>query len=205
MNGRQGTAVAIVGAVLWIPVALLALPQAARPASTIDPAIVETLLKSSPGPTPSSTASLRRPRMIPQCRSSCRRTPTAERKAAFRCGSRSAPKSARLGRCGLRVVRAVETTGGGNNVAAEESFSGQPGTLREIREFTLAPGNYEAAVAVVHRDAARGWIGTVVRHPFAVSDLWGGGLVVTPVVIGDTVTVARPVERGRAFTFGGRA
>jgi hypothetical protein len=97
----------------------------------------------------------------------------------------------------MRVVAA----GPGRGDAPVETFTGEAGTVRQIREFTLQPARYVVEAVLAHRSGA-GWLGTVVKQPLEVPNLAGGQLVVTPVVLGDSISLAGPQEGDRAFVFG---
>jgi hypothetical protein len=100
----------------------------------------------------------------------------------------------------IRIVRADGPAARANPV--EDAVSGPAGQVRAIREFMLEPGNYETVVALVRQVDGRGWIGTIVRHPMSVPDVWAGPIAAAPVVLGDSVAAARPEERDRPFVFG---
>lgn len=187
----------------WVPVGLLALPQSGQAAAPgVDSATLEALLKAAPG-----TYVVTDGRLAPAEEGAT--VPVFVQADAYRRteGTIQVPLAvgaevAQAWVMRLRVSKAGEATTGRGSIAAEESVAGEAGKLNEIREFTLNPGNYETGLAVVRRGAGRSWIGTVVKQPLAVPDLWGGGLVVTPIVLGEKVAAARPEEPGRPFTFG---
>jgi hypothetical protein len=99
----------------------------------------------------------------------------------------------------IRILRVDGAAGPGNPV--EESLSGASGRIRAIREFTLEPGNYETVVALT-RPSGGGWIGTLVRNPMSVPNVWDGPIAAAPVVLGDDVAAARADERELPFVFG---
>lgn len=86
--------------------------------------------------------------------------------------------------------------------AAEASLSGAPGSLREVREFALKPGDYEATAVLVRRGTGRDLIATVVREALKVPDLSGGTLIASPIVLGEQADTVPRENVGRPFVFG---
>lgn len=203
MNLRHGTFVLAALVATWTPVALRALPQSGQAtAPSADSATFEALLKASPGTYVVTNGNL-------QPAEEAATVPIfvqadAQRGAQGLVQVRLAVSGdvAQAWTMRLRVTRVGDGTAGRDNVATTESIAGPGGTLTTIREFTLAPGSYETVVALTRRGSGSSWIGTVVRHPLVVPDLWANRLTVGQVVLGDRVAAARSEEKDRPFTFG---
>jgi hypothetical protein len=85
-------------------------------------------------------------------------------------------------------------------VVAEADGSGAAGPMRLVREFSLAPGDYELEAVVGHPAAGVGMIVAVARSRLAVPDVRSGSLAVTPVVAGEATPSSHPADR--PFIFG---
>jgi len=100
----------------------------------------------------------------------------------------------------LRVV-AAGTPGVAPRIVADAAGSGTPGPVRLVREFSLAPGDYELEAVVGHPQSGGGLIASIAKTRLNVPDLRGGSLTVTPVVLGEGAQ-AVPRAEDRPFTFG---
>lgn len=74
----------------------------------------------------------------------------------------------------------------GTDPVATRITNGLPGTLREVRQFSLMPGRYTVHVALATRGVDERWTGTAFVQPVEIPDL-SGRLSVSPVVLGDQV------------------
>lgn len=101
----------------------------------------------------------------------------------------------------VRVLAAATTPGAPPRVAGDATGAGPAGTIRLVREFTLAPGEYEVYAAVGQARSGGETIVTLTKDHLTVPDLWRGPLAVTPVVLGDAVAEARRAPGTRPFEF----
>jgi hypothetical protein len=85
-------------------------------------------------------------------------------------------------------------------VVADADGSGRPGPLRLVREFSLAPGDYDIEAVVGHSTPGGGLIAAIGRSRLTVPDVRSGPLVVTPIVAGDAANGPRRAEL--PFIFG---
>jgi hypothetical protein len=99
----------------------------------------------------------------------------------------------------LRVSTAAPTRDA-NRVVAEAEGKGTAGPVRLVREFGLAPGEYELEAIVGHPAPGVGVIAAVARARLTVPDIQGGSLAVTPIVAGEAAPSAGQSER--PFVFG---
>jgi hypothetical protein len=95
----------------------------------------------------------------------------------------------------LRLV----TAGAGASVVGDATGSGQPGHVRLVHEFTLAPGEYELHSVVGHPRPEGGTLAALAKTRVTVPDVWNGQLALTPIVIGDAAAIA---QRQGPFSFG---
>jgi hypothetical protein len=98
-------------------------------------------------------------------------------------------------------LRVVTAGGGAPRVAGEATGAGEPGHVRLVHDFTLAPGTYDVYAVVGPRRAEGSTVAALARMRLTVPDVWNGPLAVTPVVVGDGV-VRAPGANPQAFTFG---
>lgn len=101
----------------------------------------------------------------------------------------------------VRVLAAAATPGAAPLVAGDAIGAGQAGTIRLIREFTLAPGEYDVHAAVGHARSDGGAIITLNKFRLTVPDVWRGPLAVSPVVLGDAVAEVKRAPGTRPFEF----
>jgi hypothetical protein len=88
----------------------------------------------------------------------------------------------------------------GGRVVAEADGSGAAGPMRLVREFSLAPGDYDLEAIVGHPAPGVGLIAAVAKARLTVPDLRGGSLAVTPVVAGEATASAQKADL--PFVFG---
>jgi hypothetical protein len=110
---------------------------------------------------------------------------------------------------GARVTQAAVTRArivarGGSKPAVVSDISGSSpaGEVRAVNRLTLWPGEYELQAAVAQPGPGGKVLATLVRARLVVPDLWGGGLAVSPLVLGDTAAAAPESAAGGPFTFG---
>jgi hypothetical protein len=99
----------------------------------------------------------------------------------------------------LRVSTAATGTEAGR-VVAEADGSGAAGPMRLVREFSLAPGDYDLEAIVGHPAPGVGLIAAVAKARLTVPDIRGGSLAVTPIVAGESIPSARQADL--PFVFG---
>jgi hypothetical protein len=97
----------------------------------------------------------------------------------------------------LRVSTVAKDT---RRVVAEAEGKGTAGPMRLVREFGLAPGDYELEAIVGHPAPGVGVIAAVARARLTVPDIRAGSLAVTPIVAGEAAPSAGQSER--PFVFG---
>jgi len=85
-------------------------------------------------------------------------------------------------------------------VVAEEDGSGTAGPMRFVREFSLAPGEYDLEAIVGHPAPGVGLIAAIARSRLTVPDIRSGSLAVTPIVTGEATQSARRADL--PFIFG---
>ena len=85
-------------------------------------------------------------------------------------------------------------------VVAEADGSGTAGPMRLVREFSLAPGDYDLEAIVGHPAPGAGLIAAVAKSRLTVPDIRGGSLAVTPIVAGEASASARQADL--PFIFG---
>jgi hypothetical protein len=102
----------------------------------------------------------------------------------------------------LRMLGPPATPGAAARPVAEAIASGQSGAMRLVREFTLAPGDYDLVAAVGHARPEGGLRAALLTQRVSVPDVWRGSLAVTPLVLGDAVSEAPRAAGGRSLVFG---
>ncbi len=85
-------------------------------------------------------------------------------------------------------------------VVADAGGSGTSGPLRLVREFSLAPGDYDIEAVVGHSASGGRLIAAIGRSRLTVPDVRSGSLVVTPIVAGDAANGGR--QSDVPFIFG---
>lgn len=100
----------------------------------------------------------------------------------------------------LRVVPA--TAGNAARRVEEAAGTGPAGRLRVVREFTLAPGEYEIQAVVGQKRTGGASTATLAKSRLTVPDVWAGGLAVTPLVLADSAGAQGPRSATEAFRFG---
>jgi hypothetical protein len=100
----------------------------------------------------------------------------------------------------LRVVT-VGTAAVAPRIVADAAGSGTPGPVRLVREFNLAPGDYELEAVVGHPQSGGGLIAALAKSHLNVPDVRGRSLTVTPIVLGEAAQVV-PRGSDQPFTFG---
>ena len=102
-------------------------------------------------------------------------------------------------------VWTVAAGGDAARVVADAGGSGTSGPMRLVREFSLAPGDYDIEAVVGEPGAGSGQVsGQVValaKSRLTVPDVRGGSLAVTPVVLGEAAVSPRRADV--PFIFGG--
>ncbi len=102
----------------------------------------------------------------------------------------------------LRIVRADTAGASGPPGAIEVRATGRPGAVLEIREFALAPGEYDVAAVLAYRAESGGDVAATSRQRVAIPNLSAPAVVASPLVIGSIVTRASQRTTERAFAFG---
>jgi hypothetical protein len=85
-------------------------------------------------------------------------------------------------------------------VVADAGGSAPPGATRLVREFTLAPGEYELEAMVGPPRSSGDVVLALTRSHLTVPDIAGGALAVTPIVAGEAATIPRSASV--PFVFG---
>jgi hypothetical protein len=99
-------------------------------------------------------------------------------------------------------ARIVARGGAQPAVVSDVSGSSPAGEIRAVNRLTLWPGEYELQAAVAQPGPGGRVLATLGRTRLVIPDLWGGGLAVSPLVLGDTVAAAPESAAGSPFTFG---
>jgi len=103
----------------------------------------------------------------------------------------------------VNVRLRVSTVAAGREAArvvAEADGSGTAGPMRLVREFSLAPGDYDIEAIVGHPTSGAGLIAAVAKSRLTVPDIRGGSLAVTPIVAGEATPSTRQADL--PFIFG---
>ena len=104
---------------------------------------------------------------------------------------------------GAQVARAADvrlrvwTVAAGREAArvvADAGGSAAPGPMRLVREFNLAPGDYDMEAVVGHAAQGGGLIAAIAKSRVTVPDVRGGSLAVTPIVAGDATNGPRQAD-----------
>ena len=66
--------------------------------------------------------------------------------------------------------------------------------MRLVREFSLAPGDYDLEALVGHSAPGGGLVLAIARARLTVPDVRGGSLAVTPIVAGDAANGPRRAD-----------
>jgi len=110
---------------------------------------------------------------------------------------------------GTEVSRPAETRfrltrpgGAGPAVVDTASGAGGPGIVRLIREFTVAPGEYEMQAVVGYASGSGSIAAALNRARLSVPDVWRGPLAVTPIVLASAVAAAPGEPDSQPFSFG---
>jgi hypothetical protein len=96
----------------------------------------------------------------------------------------------------MRLVAAAE-----GSLIGDVSRPAAAGRVHVVDEFKVSPGQFDLYAAIGHARAEGGFIVALSKTTVTVPDLWQGGLVVTPIVLGETAAAASSGMSG-PFTFG---
>ena len=89
----------------------------------------------------------------------------------------------------------------GGAVLDQGRASGAAGRISEVRTLNVRPGTYRATVVVARPADGGAWVGTVAKPTLVVPDL-AGGLVTSPIVLGDQSGRATGDPATQPFVFG---
>jgi hypothetical protein len=96
-------------------------------------------------------------------------------------------------------IRLVAADG---SAIGDVSRTSAAGRVHVVDEFNVSPGQFDIHAAIGHARAEGGFIVALSKTTVTVPDLRQGGLVVTPIVLGDTAAAASSAMSGGPFKFG---